>query len=669
MKARHVVIASLVAAWLGGAAWAGRYVASGVYLAIHKTDPRLATASTWFDYWDERQHDRTERKKLQVSMGVPVLLLIGVPLVAILSRTGRQRSLHGDARWATRREIQRAGLLASNGIILGKLGPEFLMMDEPKFVLLCAPTRSGKGVGTIIPNLLNFGDSVICVDIKGENFDVTSGFRAAHGQKVYKFAPFDENFETHCFNPLTYVNRDRRFVVGDLQGKGYMLYPRREGTEGFFNDQARNLFVGICLYCIESGLPLSIGEVLRRSYGGGRPREFWQSVVDSGLADDQQAVLSEDCLNALRQFVANSDNTLTSIMSTFNAPLGIFANPMVDAATSRDDFDLRDVRRRRLSIYVVVPPNRLDDAALLVNLFFSIAIDENTRTLPEQDPTLKRKCLLVLDEFPALGRVDRYVKAIGYIAGYGLRVLTIAQSQSQLQDDRLYGDEGTRTLVANHLVQIFYAPREQKDAQEYSEILGYTTEKGVSKGTSRGNRSLTRSENVSDQKRALMLPQELREMGSDRIIVLSDNCKPIQPSKIRYHDDPAFMPRLLPAMRVPAFDLDAFLARREGRIRPLAQDEPVQPSRLVVNEATRPVVTSPDHPQPDEVTAMADWLFSQVNWIAQEGHGAWEPPHARSADQAREGACAVAAPATPGRSAQVEAMAPGSGAVQLWTHR
>lgn len=624
MKARHAVALALLTAWASLGVWTGPRLAGAAYLLLHKTDPRLATDGTWSAYWAQRGQQGRERKKLQGCAGAVVLAFVGMPMALALAGSGRRRPLHGDARWATRPEIRAAGLLAPRGIVLGKLGTDFVMMDEPKFVLLCAPTRSGKGVGTIIPNLLNFADSVVVVDIKGENFEVTSGFRARHGQQVFRFAPFDDEFRTHCFNPLGYVNRDRRFVVGDLQGKGYMLYPRRDGTEGFFNDQARNLFVGISLYCIESGLPLTLGEVLRRSHGGGRPREFWQAVVDERLGADGQTSLSEDCLNALRQFVGNSENTLTSILSTFNAPLGLFANPMVDAATSRDDFDLRALRRQRMSVYVVVPPNRLDDAALLVNLFFSITIDENTRQLPEQDPTLKHQCLLVLDEFPALGRVDKYVKAIGYIAGYGLRVLTIAQSQAQLQDDRLYGHEGTRTLVANHLVQLLYAPREQKDAQEFSEVLGYATERATSKGTSRGANSFTRSENVSDHKRALMLPQELREMGAGRVIVLSDNCKPVQADKICYFTDPAFVPRLLPPVVVPSLPLEGHFARREGRIRPLALEDAVDPRAIAIDETRRPPVTSPHQPVPSEVTAMADWLFGAVQWqrpIAAEAPG------------------------------------------------
>lgn len=153
-------------------------------------------------------------------MGLAVFGIFGLPLILILIATSKSRSLHGDARWATQNEAKEAGLFEEEGLILGKFGGKFLMMNEPKFVMLVAPTRSGKGVGTIIPNLLNWNQSCIVVDIKGENFDVTSGFRARHGQEVYKFAPFDEKFETHCSNPLSYVSRDPRFVVGELQSVG-----------------------------------------------------------------------------------------------------------------------------------------------------------------------------------------------------------------------------------------------------------------------------------------------------------------------------------------------------------------------------------------------------------------------------------------------------------------
>lgn len=616
MKTRTIALMVVVTIWLAAAGWAVRYAAGGMYLVIHKSNPQLVEASTWSEYWADYKDDPKEKKNLQVSMGVAVFVLFGLPLILVLIASNKARSLHGEARWATSSEAKAAGLLDDKGLILGKMGGKYLMTDAPKFAMLVAPTRSGKGVGTIIPNLLNWAQSVIVVDIKGENFDVTSGFRAKHGHEVYKFAPYDEDFETHGSNPLSYINRDSRYVVGDLQSAGYMLYPKKDGDGAFWNDAARGLFVALSLYCIESNIPLTLGEVLRRSSGGGRPKEFWQGVVESGISASGLQ-LSIKCMDGLNQFVSNSDNTLTSILSTFSAPLGAFSNPLVDAATSRDDFDLRDIRRRKMSIYVVIPPNRLAEASLLINLFFSTAIDQNTKTLPEKDPSLKYVALLLLDEFPALGRVDKYIKSIGYFAGYGLRSLMVAQSMSQLKERDLYGDEGARTLATNHMIQIMYAPREQQDAQEYSEILGYYSMDGVSKGRSRSRGSLTNSENVSDQKRALMLPQELREIGDDKIIVMTDGCKPIFADKIKYYTDPAFMNRLLPPVKVAAFDMDTFIAKSEGRVRPAAPGEQVQPNKLALTHETMPAVTNKTTPIAQEVAAMADWLFGNVQWITE----------------------------------------------------
>ncbi len=616
MKSKAIVISLLLVSWIGTGAWALRYAAGGFYFIVHKSDPRQVDANTWQTYWDEYRDNAKEKKRLQAAMGFAAFGIFGLPLILIGVAMSKSRSLHGDARWATSSEAHAAGLFAEDGLILGKLGGKFLMLDAAKFVMLVAPTRSGKGVGTIIPNLLNWNQSVVVVDIKGENFEVTSGFRAKHGQDVFKFAPFDENFQTHCCNPLSYVSRDPRFVVGELQSVGYMLYPKRDGDGAFWNDAARNFFVAVGLYCLESSYPLTIGEVLRRSSGAGRPKEFWLAVVDSGVSASGQT-LSKHCADALSQFVSNSDNTLTSILSTFSAPLGVFANPVVDAATSRDDFDLRDIRRRKMSIYVVIPPNRLAEASLLVNLIFSVLIDQNTKVLPEKDPSLKYLALLMLDEFPTLGRVDKYVKSIGYIAGYGLRSLMIAQSRSQLKDRELYGDEGSRTLATNHLVQIMYAPREQHDAVEYSEMLGYYGLHTTSKGTSRGRGAVTNSENSSDQKRALMLPQELRELGADRIIVLADNCKPVFGEKITYYNDPIFMARLLPPAEVPRLDIDSFIARSEGRVREVQPGEEVSVGQLAVNLDTMPPVTNKSSPMQHEVSAMADWLFSNVQWTKQ----------------------------------------------------
>jgi type IV secretion system protein VirD4 len=205
--------------------------------------------------------------------------------------------------------------------------------------------------------------------------------------------------------------------------------------------------------------------------------------------------------------------------------LTIFADAVVDAATSADDFRLEDVRRRRISVYVRIPPNRLANARPLLNLFFSQLVSLNTQHLParaasarlhdHQDPTLKLQCLLVNDEFTAMGRVGVITSAAAFLAGYNLRLLTVVQAMSQL--DAVYGDKEARTFATNHGLQILYAPREQRDADEYSAMLGHFTERATSRGRSRsfsghGHRSV--STNESEQRRALLLPQEFKELGS-----------------------------------------------------------------------------------------------------------------------------------------------------------
>lgn len=178
------------------------------------------------------------------------------------------------------------------------------------------------------------------------------------------------------------------------------------------------------------------------------------------------------------------------------------------------------------------------------------------------------QCLLVNDEFTAIGRVGVITNAAAFLAGYNLRLLTVVQAMSQL--DAVYGHKEARTFATNHGLQILYSPREQRDADEYSAMLGHFTERVTSHGRSRsfsGHGSNTVSRNESEQRRALLLPQEFKELGSERLVVIFENCKPILGEKIRYYRDKAFTSRLLPAPTVPRMNMDLHLARVQGRWR------------------------------------------------------------------------------------------------------
>ncbi|WP_175891187.1 type IV secretory system conjugative DNA transfer family protein [Burkholderia cepacia] len=469
----------------------------------------------------------------------------------------------------------RPHLDVPSAIVVGVWRGRYLRLAGQQFVLLAAPARSGKGVGVVIPNLLTFPGSVVALDIKQENYAATAGFRRAHGQDVYLFNPFAEDGRTHRYNPLSAISNGL-FRVGDILAIGYALYPAG-GHDEFWKDQARNLFLGIVLLLCEwrdarragqgasiPDFPVTMGEVLRQSSGNGMPvKGYLQRALVR-----HRGLLSGQCIDALNRFLSNDDKVLASVLATFNAPLTIWANPLVDAATSANDFDLRDVRRRRMSIYIGITPDHLSEAALLVNLVFSQLVNLNTKQLPEADPTLQFQCLLLLDEMTSIGKIQIIARAVAYMAGYNLRLLSIVQSIAQLES--VYGRADARTFITNHAMQIIYAPREQKDANDYSEMLGTFT--GQSRSVSRSNVLFGRggsSESVSEQRRPLLLPQELKELGRDKEIILLENTKPILADKICYWRDPEFASRVLTAPSVPALNMAYFSAVVERRLRDL----------------------------------------------------------------------------------------------------
>lgn len=550
------VVLYLVAATLGTV-----YGSAALYQLFHKQAPHDIELTTSYAYWLGTEGDVRERKKWMLAIGLPAGLLFLVIPIALFSIAPQRRDLHGSARFAREDEIRKAGLYPEHGIILGKHRGQFLMLDGAQSVILSAPTRSGKGVGVVIPNLLTWNDSVVVLDIKGENYKRTAGFRAAHGQSIYRWAPFDQTSRTHRYNPLSYVREDWRFVVGDVLSVAQTLYAsdRSKGSNDtaiYFNDEARNLFLGLALYLVETPeLPRTIGEVLRQASGRGQGiREH----ISSLMADrDETRPLSDPCIEALSRFVSRPDNTLGGIVGTLTAPLTLFSDPLVDIATSGNDFSFEDLRRRPMSVYVEVPPKRLDDASVLISLFWSQLVKINTEQLPEENPELKHQCLLILDEFTVPGRMPIFAKGIGYMAGYGLRCLTVIQSRAQLAS--AYGKEDARTYSTNHAAQIFYAPGEQADANEYSEMLGTYTESSESKGRSTsGKGGSSRSTNTSPQRRPLLLPQEFKELGTDREVILVENVKPIYAEKICYWKDPVLKDRIAPAPESPQQEVDLY---------------------------------------------------------------------------------------------------------------
>lgn len=466
-----------------------------------------------------------------------------------------KKSLYGNAEFATKSEVQKMGLLEEkNGIIVGKLGNKLLRFIGAQFVSLAAPTRGGKGVGIVIPNLLAWEQSVVVKDIKNECYRITSKYRQKIlGQKVYRFAPFDRN--THRFNPLDCIDmRDRARAELDLKNQAMGLYPLTgDPDKDFWQHQAQNLFVATTFLLWDmrqkslTDMTLTYANLLRLHAGFDETQEdgsiehidFAQHArlcVQSGIAHPTTA----DKLN-IYLMACESGKTKSSIDSTFISPLTIFQNEIVEHATSTSDFDLRALRREKITIYFHVSANDLILAPQVANLFMSMVIANNIDELPETNPTLKYQLLLLMDEFTAVGMLSIINKSVGFIAGYGLRLLIIYQSQGQLRADKPngYGKDGAKAILDNIACKILYAPDNQEDAEEYSKVLGNRTVDKLSH-----SRGKTSSHSITDHGRPLLLPQEFRLIGEFKEVVILNNSKPILCNKAVYYNDPYFIDKL-----------------------------------------------------------------------------------------------------------------------------
>jgi type IV secretion system protein VirD4 len=588
------------------------YLGAYFFLLFLKLAPTQASPLTLpryaYYYWG----NPAVRSRLIGAGALALAIVGGMALIAVLPK---RRSLHGDARWATARQIRRAGLFSEHGIILGKYKNRYLVLPGQTGVMLAAPPRSGKGVSCVIPNLLNWPGSVLVLDIKKENWALTAGYRSLFSE-VYLFDPFSADGRTSRWNPFTYVAEHPYLRIDDVQRIAAMLYQESPGTDPFWIKSARALFVGIALYLFERRdyeraynndpahkdpipeVPVTIGEVLRQALASDEEgfSKHWKRIIEGWAALGKP--LSSQCVSLIMDVVDLATQTASSVRKTFTSQLDLWLNPLLDLATSASDFDLRDLRKKKMAIYLGIKPRDFERLQVVMNVFFQQAIGEQTAELPEINPELKYQLLVVLDEFTAVGRIPIMLNSIAFIPGYNVRPLTVIQTPSQL--DEVYGQNGRKILLKTLAARIIFPPNDMEDARNISEELGYTTTKSSSRttpslmaGSKRGP-----STSVTDQRRALMLPQEIKEMPADQQLLFVEHVLPVRCHKIKYFKDPIFKERLLPPPGVEKHDVAKYSGARTDDHFAMWQERINRDDRVAVPPAPPSGVAPAPEPEP-----------------------------------------------------------------------
>ena len=454
----------------------------------------------------------------------------------------QQENQHGNAHWATEREVKKMGLRSKKGMLLGVYKGKYLIEYSFQHALLFAPTGSGKGVGFVIPNLLFWDESVIVHDVKAENYEKTSGYRfQVLKQKVFVWNPSDQDGITHCYNPMDWVSKDAGGLVDDVQKITKFLLPKQE----FWENEARAFTQGIMLYLYaDDSKPKSLGQVLR---------EMKSDDVAYNLAvilDTMGNKMHPVAYMNIAAFLQKAEKERSGVCSTATSALELWSNPFVDTATSKSHFNLRKFRITPHSLYVCISPNNIERLKPLLQIFYQQCTSIYTAKLP--DPKIEKLgVMMLLDEFPTLGKMEEIRMGIAFYRGYKVKLFLIVQDTEQLK--ATYEASGMNSFLANSTYRITFAANNNDTAKLISDLLGNKTiyNENYSRPKYLDLNPSSRNVSVSKQSRALLLPQEVIGLPRDEEIILIESRAPIKCKKIFYYKDSFFTKKLLPKSVVP----------------------------------------------------------------------------------------------------------------------
>lgn len=493
-----------------------------------------------------------------IGLGVGFLISLVIPILALIKINDKSKNIFGDATFASLYDIKTSQNFTldgdeKEGIIVGLKHNKILRYVGAAFSAMGAGTRAGKGAGIVITNLLKYWWSAIILDPKRECFNITSLVRKVIlKQDVYKFDPFSPS--THRFNPLFYVNMGTNEGFNQLENLALIIYPyKTDGADAasYLNKTASSLFkaLAVALYFMIKHDKKALDELniepifslskINQLFERAKPEnllKFLSSIKDN--CKGKEFLLLDMGVAGLHAFITMEDKTQAQLISNFLNGLSSFANPNVARATDGNDFDLREVRKKRMTIYFCVSGDNARLAEKITNIFFQLAIQVNLENMPTDDPEIKHDCLLLLDEFPSIGAVEYIKSKSGLIAGYKLKLLIVYQVGSQLEETYSYA--GSKTLLASAPCKIIYSASDVKDARELSEAMGTKTVPIASKSHSRSRGGISRSESESYIERPLISTNELLILKFSEEIVAMKGEKPIRCQKAFYYSNSYF---------------------------------------------------------------------------------------------------------------------------------
>jgi type IV secretion system protein VirD4 len=489
-------------------------------------------------------------------------------MVLLAIRRAKRRKVagsYGTARWATADELEQAGIFVEQGVILAqtndaafhtevsrgtgevqwkmdKAGSMILRHNGPEHIFCFAPTRSGKGVGLVIPTMLAWNGSVIAYDIKKELWSATAGWRRQFSH-CWRFEPTAP--DSVRFNPLLEI-RKGEYEVRDVQNVADILVDPDGSKEhhDHWEKTGHSLLVGVILHVLYAEKDKSLSGVA--NFLSDPERSMYDTLnymlTFPHLKERPHPVVAA----CAREMLNKTENELSGVVSTAMSFLGLYRDPFIARNTSVSDFAIHDLMNSEhpVSLYLVVPPSDIERTKPLMRLIlnqFGRRLTEKIAFTNDRQQ-YRHRLLMMLDEFPSLGRLGFFESELAYMAGYGIKCVMIAQSLNQIE--MAYGPNNS--ILDNSHVRITYGALDERTAKRISDLLGQATEKKLQMNFA-GNRlspwlgHIMESEQESP--RPLLTPGEILQLPGDDALVMIGGLPPYRAKKIMYYQDERLMKR------------------------------------------------------------------------------------------------------------------------------